>query len=416
MFVLTTIISIGIFCLYFNNIHLATLGRNPVWTLTRSRAKTKTTTVPNVINMSKKTILITSVGSQVGEGIIRSIDNRRDHLRIVGINSSVENPVNFQCDTTYLVPELSNKKAFTQKLAEIVSNERPSLILPGRDDDIIMLSELGRDNHEINQLLLSGSYDLCRTIRSKLDTYQYAYSNDLPFCFTVDISREDIETQAAELVKSHGWPVVVKPKEGYGAQDIWIVSDWLTLEKWFGRSDYVLQPFLSASTSLKSWLNSFQEGIPLHSSAPDTVQDVVQLVLGPDSSLVGVFGMHTQMKSGRSWRVTPNNNEKLLALGRRFAETLGRDGWRGPLNIQTRYHDGNYIPFEINGRFNGTTSARTELGFDEIRLSIQAFLDIDLGDRESSSADFLHRRSNDYGVCQNQVSELELNGVWQATG
>jgi carbamoyl-phosphate synthase large subunit len=297
-----------------------------------------------------------------------------------------------------------------------MSQERPSLVLSGRDDDVIMLSKLGRDDPELKQLLLSGSYDLCKTIRSKLDTYRYAYSNDLPFCFTIDVSDEDIETQAAELINSHGWPVLIKPREGYGAQDIWIVSDWVTLKKWFAKKDFVLQPFLSASTSLKTWLSSFQKGIPLHSSAPDTVQDVVQAVLGPDSSLLGVFGMHTQMKSGRSWRVTPNNNEKLLALGRRFAETLGRDGWRGPLNIQTRYHDGKYIPFEINGRFNGTTSARTELGFDEIRLSILAFLNVDLGDRDNIPADYLHRRSNDYAVSQGQVSELESNGVWRATG
>ena len=278
-----------------------------------------------------------------------------------------------------------------------------------------MLSKLGRADHEISRLLLSGDDDLCRTIRSKLDTYQYAHRNDLPFCFTIDVCHEDIESHAAKLIESHGWPVVVKPKEGYGAQDIWIISDWVTLKKWFGKSDYVLQPFLSASTSLKGWLSSFQEGIPLHSSAPDTVQDVVQVILGPDSSLLGVFGMQTQMKSGRSWRVTPNNDEELLSVGRRFAEVLGRDGWRGPLNIQTRNHNGEYIPFEINGRFNGTTSARTELGFDEIRLSIMAFLDIDLGDRNNSSADFLHRRSNDYAVCQNQLSELELNGEWHAT-
>ncbi len=177
----------------------------------------------------------------------------------------------------------------------------------------------------------------------------------------------------------------------------------------------MLQPFLSASTSLKSWLSSFQAGIPLHSSAPDTIQDVVQVVLGPDSTLLGVFGMHTQMNSGRSWRVTPNKDEELLALGRRFAEALGRDGWRGPLNIQTRFHNGKYIPFEINGRFNGTTSARTELGFDEIRLSILAFLNIDLGDRKNCFADFIHRRSDDYAICQGQISDLESNGVWHST-
>lgn len=369
-----------------------------------------------MVTMSKNTILVTSVGSQVGEGIIRSIGTRRDRLKIVGINSAVENPINFQCDTTYLVPELRNKKAFKQKLTEIISYERPSLILPGRDDDVIMLSELGRNDHEFSQLLATGGYDLCKTIRNKLDSYRYAHRNDLPFCLTIDMSSEDIESQATDLIESHGWPVIVKPKEGYGSQDIWILSDWATLKKWFGKSDYIAQPFLSATTKTKHWLNSFQEGIPLHSSAPDTTQDVVQVVLGPDSCVVGVFGMHTQMTSGRSWRVTPNNDEELLALGRRFAKTLGRDGWRGPLNIQTRHHDGKYIPFEINGRFNGTTSARTEMGFDEMRLSILAFLGIDLGDRKNNiSADFLHRRSNDYAVHQDQLSELELNGVWHAT-
>jgi carbamoylphosphate synthase large subunit len=122
--------------------------------------------------------------------------------------------------------------------------------------------------------------------------------------------------------------------------------------------------------------------------------------------------MHTNMRTGRSWRVIPNQDKKLLALGECFAHVLGRDGWRGPLNIQTKYHNGEYIPFEINGRFNGTTSARIELGFDEIRLCIQAFLQLDIGSRKQQSIYCVHRRSNDYAIPREALLELELQGVW----
>jgi carbamoyl-phosphate synthase large subunit len=59
----------------------------------------------------------------------------------------------------------------------------------------------------------------------------------------------------------------------------------------------------------------------------------------------------------------------VLDACRRIAEALGS---RGPLNIQGRWDGSNFMPFEINPRFSGTTSMRAMAGFNEPVLLIRS--------------------------------------------
>ena len=45
----------------------------------------------------------------------------------------------------------------------------------------------------------------------------------------------------------------------------------------------------------------------------------------------------------------------------------------GTINVQFKKHKGNFIPFEINSRFSGTTCIRAAMGFNEPELYIKSF-------------------------------------------
>jgi carbamoyl-phosphate synthase large subunit len=47
----------------------------------------------------------------------------------------------------------------------------------------------------------------------------------------------------------------------------------------------------------------------------------------------------------------------------------------GPLNIQGRLDNGEFVAFEINPRFSGTTPMRAMAGFNEPELLIDWYLD-----------------------------------------
>jgi carbamoyl-phosphate synthase large subunit len=57
-----------------------------------------------------------------------------------------------------------------------------------------------------------------------------------------------------------------------------------------------------------------------------------------------------------------------------IAQALGSVG---PLNIQGRLDSGEFVPFEINPRFSGTTPMRAMAGFNEPELLIDWHLDPD---------------------------------------
>jgi carbamoylphosphate synthase large subunit len=360
-----------------------------------------------------KTILITSAGSQVGEGILAALDDRRQHLRVVGINSDARSPSLYACDRVHLVPETGDTERFKARFSEIVALEQPDLIIPGRDDDIVFLATLAATDPLLSRRVLAGGPAVGRILRNKLAIAHFARSQGLPFVETMATADLRIDERMRAFIAMHGWPLLIKPEEGQGSQEVWLIEDMGRLEPWCDRPGYVVQPYLDRTPSLLVWLREFRQGVPLHSTAPDVVQDVVQVLIGPQGELLGAFGMRSEMRAGRSCRVVPNEDETLRSLGLRFGEVLAREGWRGPLNIQTRRVGSGYVPFEVNGRFNGTTSARTALGFDEMRLTLKAFLDLDIGPSRPTASDVVLRRLRDIPLETRQVAELETTGMWE---
>jgi len=78
-------------------------------------------------------IAITSVGSLVGQNILDALQGRRAGIEVVGINSAADAAGIFRCDRAYLAPPAADAEQFRARLASILLEERPHLVLPGRD-------------------------------------------------------------------------------------------------------------------------------------------------------------------------------------------------------------------------------------------------------------------------------------------
>lgn len=333
-------------------------------------------------------ILITSVGSLVGYNILDVLEGRRQRLQIIGTNSVATESNIYRCDKAYFVPPTRHKKAdFSDRLLEILESERPSLIIPGRDDDLTVLATLRTYKPEFANSCLCGSEKSVEIITDKWLTYKFASTHDLPFATSAIPTPASENSEVKRLVSEYGFPLLVKPRNGFGSHGVFIISNEEQLRKSLELENIVIQQYLSNPEDLESLYSRLQnEGTPLFFSFEE-VKYSLQTFIHRDATIGEVFCTLHKMVSGRSLKVEKITNEMLENIAFRYAKALAAEGWFGPLNIQCqRQPSGEFLAYELNGRFTGATSARYHLGFDEVGNTLNALLGLRLESNRSQAS------------------------------
>src|SRR5690606_33426337 len=110
--------------------------------------------------------------------------------------------------------------------------ERPDLIIPGRDDDVVLLAKLAATDPLFAGRVLAGTRPVCQILRNKLAVARFAQSLGLPFVETLSTGEFQIDAHARSFVAMHGWPLLIKPEEGQGSQEVWLIDNLERLELW----------------------------------------------------------------------------------------------------------------------------------------------------------------------------------------
>jgi hypothetical protein len=317
-------------------------------------------------------IIITSVGSLVGQNILDSLDGRRGSVFLTGTNSLATAPNNFRCDKAVLVPEASRREAYRSGLLELFERERPDLVIPARDDDITVLAELALERPEWASRLLVGSLEMARVMDDKVASHDFAVKHDLPFVETVNGGRADSLRSVVDLRERYGFPLIAKPRSGNGSRGIRILTEEAQLHRAAANPDLAIQPMLDPPAEI-----GFDpaEGLPLFWGGTDERLYGVQSLIDPQGLVHIVIGFMSTMVSGRCELMRRCDAEGLLDAAHRFSAQAARQGWRGPINIQFKDAGARgFLAIELNGRFTGGTSTRTRLGSDEVGECINAWL------------------------------------------
>src|SRR6478672_9913304 len=105
--------------------------------------------------MTRHRLLVLSVGTQVGQNVLRTLAGRRDHLELVGTSSVANEPSLFDFDVIYIVPPTAAEPAaFEARLLDVMARERIDLVIPCRDDDVVFLAGLADRRRELASRLL----------------------------------------------------------------------------------------------------------------------------------------------------------------------------------------------------------------------------------------------------------------------
>jgi len=359
-------------------------------------------------------IVITSVGSLVGQNLLDALAGRADGFEIVGVNCDAAAAGNFRCDRAWLAPPAADRAAYAQRLAQILRDERPDLVLPGRDDDVVALADLKAAEPALAPALPVGPPELARILDDKWASGEYAHRHGLPYVDTVPLGDAD---GVERLVRRHGYPLIAKPRCGNGSRGVRIVFDERQRQRLSRDDEYLLQPYLEPEPDLPAWRELAAVGVPLF-HAPVLQQLACQGVIGPDGTLRGLVCTMVELVMGRCERTWRTDDAGVREVARGYAEALAADGWVGAINLQGRRDGaGRYNVYELNGRFTGATTARIRLGFDEVGLLVEAFTGVRLPAPAAAGPQAIVTKSlADFSVEPAAIERLRADGCWQRAG
>ena len=363
--------------------------------------------------MTRK-LLITSVGSGVGQTILRALRRSDAPWYVVGANSEAFCAGVFDCESAWLTPPVSDRAAFEARLIEIVESEGPALILPGRDDDLPVLAAMHARLAELSAFALVGSPKAVDICGDKYHTATVLRAARLPFAETA-ASREEIEA----LLASCGFPLFAKPRRGYGSRGLRVLFDRGDIEAVLAcGAEMVVQEFLVP----RSWNKTHAEV-----TRADTERDVMfhleddfvaQVLLGRDGQVLGVIMTRFSHADGVSMNVEVLDEPSLEAAARECAELLGRHGLIGPCEVTGRLlADGDWRIFEVNARFTGHTVMRVAFGFNEVEAAWRHFVE---GEETPGCLTFDRnvvacRYMTETFVRKDDLDELRQHGKWRAS-
>jgi hypothetical protein len=357
---------------------------------------------------TKLRLLLLSAGSLTAQNVIQALGTRRKRCIVVGTNSLADAAGNFRCDASHLVPPAATGAEYIARLEVLIRQERPDLVIPTRDDDVLALAMLGEQSRT-DSVLLTGTVASARIMNDKLDTAHFAGRHKLPFAETAAELGD-----ALKLAEEYGLPLIGKPRSGNGSRGVILLRSVAEIERAFAsRGDLIAQPFLDPPPDIHALTAPFEAGMPLFFSLPTTLHSA-QIIVGPDGASSAPFGALNAQVGGFGTQMVRHEDPELLDVGRAYARAAAEEGWRGPLNVQLkRSREGKLVAFEINGRFGGATAGRALMGFDEVGEVVNRFLPgADFPTIPRSESDVVQRYPRSYGLPREGIVALQTIGGW----
>ncbi len=323
------------------------------------------------LTMEPLRLLVLAAGTRVGQNIHATLRHRRQEIVLIATSSVVDEPGLFDYDIVHRVPA-SADPAFAPALAALMAAERVDLVVPCRDDDVLLLAGLRERRPDLAPRLLCGNAACAAVIVDKAESFAFCAAHDLPFAPTLCAPASGGARRA--FVRATGFPLIVKPRRGYASMGVLLVWNDAQLARALARDDAVAQRFLGDTDAAARFLaDAKRDGLPLFHTFQG-LKHSIQALIRPEGTPGPVICTRNLSDRRRSKVVRPDDDDDARAIGTRCAAAFAAAGWRGPLNIQCQKDAaGRLLIHEFNGRFTGGTIERWQLGFDEVGIAIAAF-------------------------------------------
>jgi nucleoside-diphosphate-sugar epimerase len=349
---------------------------------------------------SMTTIGITSVGSGIGQSVLRSLALGDAPVRTVGMDVSPANSGIHWVDVPLLIPPVRAHDDHRRAIFEAVREHRIDVLIPGNDNELGPLAAWRDELDGLGCTTIVSSPEAIRLSTDKLAMAQWCAERDLPFVATWTAT--DARSRASAL----RYPLIAKPRSGSASDGIALIPDEAALVA-MTDDDIVVQPYLPpVSRELQADSTARLEQ---HHEVS------AQYLLGRSGRILGSFVSINRLKAGIPIEIVPVDDEPWAQDGRPLIEHLASIGAVGPVNLQGRLTtDGRIVFFEANLRFTGITGIRSMMGYREVEATLSSLV---AGD-DAAAVNLLrrapglvgYRHTGDAVVPESRVAQLARSG------
>ncbi len=283
--------------------------------------------------MDEKRIVVTGIGGNVGQGIIRNIRATNYSIKIVGVNVDAFSAGNHLCDVFYKVP-YAYSEDYIQIIKNIVEKEHIDLIIPATDFEVYYLSKF---QDKIPCEIVVSSIETASNYLDKYNTFLHFSKHEIPFATSFLPSQYNNEFKE----------IILKPRKGRGSRGIQINPKEF---KSFSDEEYMIQE--------------------LHKG----VEITTAFYVNKSNKLHGFITFERILENGTTThcKVTTAFDIKLKLMIRQLISVSNIKGSANLQAIVTKF--GEIVPFEINCRISGTNSIRSNFGFKDVEYTLQEWL------------------------------------------
>lgn len=317
-------------------------------------------------------VLVTAVGTGIGQSVIKGLRLSDRDYRIVGIDISPWAAGLYRCDRGYLVPK-ANDIDYYQRLKEIIRKEDIDILIPACDPEVKVLSLLKPIiERECEVPVLVAPHDAVMIGRNKHSTSKFLKENGFAYPKTVNLN------DAKELIDEVGFPIIVKPKQGSGTSRVQVIFDERELDLYRIRTGdtpfaYVAQEYLIPKNWNKSRVT--RKDVYKHGLLNQIHEYSTEILVSKQGQIIGAITNWRTMKKGYPIRAIVDSYPEVTERAREVVQRLiDIFDYVGPCNLQCRVTDKGPTFFEINPRFSGSTAVRCKAGFNGPDVLVQNFV------------------------------------------
>ena len=277
------------------------------------------------------TIVLTSIGKRVE--LIRHLKSK---FRVVGVDCSELNPAKEFTDGFFTVPRFSDPE-YINALLDICKKENADYLIPLHEGEFsVLAASYDRFKEAGITLLLSDSkiIDICKDKKSTADFFE---KYDIPAPKTY---KRNASGEYADIV----FPAVVKPADGMGSANVFVVEDAEDLK-------YALK----------------KVGSPIVQQKMDGTEYTMDVLCDNDGECVYIVPrIRIEVQSGEVSKSKVVLNKDIIDISKKVMESLKKEGRIiGPFTLQCFVaDDGSVRMLEINPRFGGGVPLSFRAGAD----------------------------------------------------
>jgi len=292
-------------------------------------------------------VLVTGVGGNIGQGIIKAVRMSKLKATVIGTDANPISSGLLRCDRAYVVSRSADPRFFSE-IVRILRREKIDILLVGSDEEIKFFAKnKKRIESSTGSFVLASNESISRIGYDKWYTYLFCRSRQIPFPATFLKSHaEDVNA----FIRKNGFPIIVKPRVGYGSKNVFKVHNKQELKVFLDRvPNAVVQEFIGSDHEEYTASSFVLENRKIFSTI------IFRRILSAGATYKAEVVQDRKMR------------KKIEAIVNKLAPL-------GPCNVQFRMHRNRLIPFEFNVRFSGTTPIRSYLGFNDVEMALRHFV------------------------------------------